>query len=81
MTAYERVITHVISKIDSGDWGPGFRLPGAKALGAELGVGPATVNQAYRSLRERGTIVTRRGSGRFVPGEDTNAEPTGNDVA
>lgn len=72
VTAYERVIAHVVSKIDSGEWGPGFRLPGARALGAELSIGTATVNQAYRSLVERGTIIGRPGAGRFVPWSTSN---------
>jgi DNA-binding GntR family transcriptional regulator len=72
MTAYERVITHVTSKIESGEWGPGFRLPGARELGEELGIGTATVNQAYRSLVERGTIIGRKGAGRFVPWDVSN---------
>jgi GntR family transcriptional regulator, transcriptional repressor for pyruvate dehydrogenase complex len=81
MTAYQRVITHVTSKIESGKWGPGFKLPSASELAEELDVGMTTVVNALRSLQDRGKIIGRAGSGRFVPGGDTNAQPTSNDAA
>jgi DNA-binding GntR family transcriptional regulator len=69
VTAYERAITHVISKIQNGQWPPGFKLPGAKDLGEYLGIGRATIDQAYRSLREWSILVSRPGGGRWVAGD------------
>ncbi|MFJ1869620.1 aminotransferase class I/II-fold pyridoxal phosphate-dependent enzyme [Streptomyces sp. NPDC088097] len=54
--------------VGSGALAPGTLLPPLRELATELGVNPNTVAAAYRTLRERGVIVTdgRRGS-RVLP--------------
>ncbi len=52
--------------ITSGDLAPGDRLPTVRELAAELGVSPATVSHAWRSLADAGLIVSRGRSGSFV---------------
>ncbi len=51
-------------RIHDGELGPGERLPPVRALAAELGVDPGTAATAYRSLRQRGFVVSdgRRGT-------------------
>ena len=66
MTAFQRVITHVTEKIDSGEWPSGFKLPSTAKLAEQLGISETWVNNALRSLQDRGIIEGRAGSGRFV---------------
>ncbi|MDF1603270.1 PLP-dependent aminotransferase family protein [Nocardioides sp. YIM 152315] len=45
---------------------PGARLPSTRALVAEHGVSPVTVQKALRALATRGAVETRPGVGTFV---------------
>ncbi|HKP17291.1 MAG TPA: aminotransferase class I/II-fold pyridoxal phosphate-dependent enzyme [Gaiellaceae bacterium] len=45
---------------------PAEKLPTVRELAANLGVSPATVAAAYRTLRQRGFVVTGRGRGTQV---------------
>jgi DNA-binding transcriptional MocR family regulator len=51
-------------RIHDGELGPGARLPPVRTLAAERGIDPGTVAAAYRSLRQRGFVVSdgRRGT-------------------
>ncbi|MET0713661.1 MAG: aminotransferase class I/II-fold pyridoxal phosphate-dependent enzyme [Mycetocola sp.] len=62
-----RGIAEAISRlITSGVLAPGDRLPTVRQLGAELGVSPATVSQAWQAMASVGLIVSRGRSGSFV---------------
>ncbi|MFT4123402.1 MAG: aminotransferase class I/II-fold pyridoxal phosphate-dependent enzyme [Microbacteriaceae bacterium] len=52
--------------VTTGDLAPGDRLPTVRALAGELGVSPATVSHAWRTLASAGLIVSRGRSGSFV---------------
>jgi DNA-binding GntR family transcriptional regulator len=80
VSQYQRVITYLLEKIDNGEYPPGSKLPSTQELMAELGASRATVDQAYRSLVERGRVESRVGAGRFVPRPDVSANHTGDDV-
>lgn len=53
--------------IRDGEVTPGERLPTVRALAAELGIGVATVSQAWSQLAEAGMVTTRGRAGSFVP--------------
>ncbi len=61
--AWQTVLEHVESRLLSGELAPGDRLPGERALSAELGVGRSSVREALRVLEVLGLIRTQTGSG------------------
>ena len=61
--AWQAVLEHVESRLLSGELAPGDRLPGERALSAELGVGRSSVREALRVLEVLGLIRTQAGSG------------------
>ncbi|BAH53463.1 FadR/GntR family transcriptional regulator [Rhodococcus opacus] len=54
------------SRIDSGEWEVGAKLPGETTLAAELGVGRSTVREAVRMLAGLGMLESRQGAGVFL---------------
>ncbi|MBV6759292.1 FadR/GntR family transcriptional regulator [Rhodococcus opacus] len=54
------------SRIDSGEWEIGTKLPGETTLAAELGVGRSTVREAVRMLAGLGMLESRQGAGVFL---------------
>ena len=65
-------------KILDGTYGPGKRLPTAKAFAQEYGAAPMTVQNAIRLLREEGLVITQQGRGIFVSSEP-NAPSAGHE--
>jgi DNA-binding FadR family transcriptional regulator len=61
--AWQAVLEHVESRLLSGELAPGDRLPGERALSADLGVGRSSVREALRVLEAMGLIRTAAGSG------------------
>ncbi|WP_369179264.1 GntR family transcriptional regulator [Streptomyces mutabilis] len=53
-------------EIAAGTFGPGDRLPGARAYAKKLGVALMTVQNAYTQLQEEGLVEGRTGSGTYV---------------
>ncbi|MBA8959056.1 FadR/GntR family transcriptional regulator [Rhodococcus opacus] len=56
------------SRIESGEWEVGAKLPGETTLAAELGVGRSTVREAIRMLAGLGMLESRQGAGVFLRG-------------
>jgi len=61
--AWEHVLRHIERLLLDGEVAPGDRLPGERALAAELGVGRSSVREALRVLEVLGLVRTHTGSG------------------
>lgn len=61
--AWEAVLAHIEGALQGGTLRPGDRLPGERALAADLGVGRSSVREALRVLEVLGLIRTASGSG------------------
>jgi len=56
----------LISKIETGAFKPGDKLPTERALSEHFCVQRATIRQAWGVLEARGLVIRKRGSGTFV---------------
>ncbi|MGN1008254.1 MAG: GntR family transcriptional regulator [Butyricicoccus sp.] len=56
----------LILRIVSGEYAPGANVPAVRALAAEAGVNPNTMQRALSELESRGLVETRRTAGRTV---------------
>ncbi|MCP4598913.1 GntR family transcriptional regulator, partial [Neptuniibacter sp.] len=63
---YIQIAEHLISKIETGEFKPGDKLPTERALNEHFNVQRATIRQALGVLEARGLILRKRGSGTFV---------------
>jgi len=66
MTVEERIRSDIESRIHSGEWRPGDRIPFEHQLVAAYGCSRATVNKALSQLARAGLIERRRKAGSFV---------------
>lgn len=62
----QMVRNHVLSRIESGEWSEGARIPSEAKLVEQLGVSRMTVHNALRDLSAEGVLARRRGAGTFV---------------
>src|SRR5690554_2378708 len=65
---HRQIAEAIRSRIRSGQWGPGERLPSIPAIAATFGVAKQTVQRAVDQLRIEGLIITKPGSGTYVRG-------------
>ncbi|EST26111.1 GntR family transcriptional regulator [Streptomyces roseochromogenus] len=63
---YQRIADSLREAIQSGEYGPGDRLPGENDLMAEHGVARMTARQALGVLKDEGVAESRKGAGVFV---------------
>lgn len=66
MTAYGRLASEFWTKISSGEWPAGTRLPTVAELAKQYGVAPVTIRGALGLLVAQGLIHSRQGRGTFV---------------
>ncbi|SEI12414.1 transcriptional regulator, GntR family [Rhizobium tibeticum] len=63
---YLRIFKDIETKILSGDWRPGDRIPKEHDLVNDYGCSRMTVSKALTALVERGLVVRKRKTGSFV---------------
>lgn len=66
-TLAEEVVGNLTDNIQQGRLKPGDKLPTESEIMATLGVSRTVVREAYSRLTARGLLVSRRGSGAYVP--------------
>ncbi len=75
---WEQILEVLNSRIDSGEWGPKFKISEVKLM-EEFGVARPTIRKAMERLREAGKIYTVPNLGSFVTTnteEDSSPETT-----
>ncbi len=73
--AYEAVYDGIRSRISSGHWGVGSRIPTIEELAREFGTGVSSVREAVKILGKQGILSIEQGRGTYVA--QHVAEPSG----
>lgn len=73
-TLNHRIRSDIESRILSGEWAPGFRIPYEHELVAQYGCSRMTVNKVLTTLAESGMIERRRRAGSFVARQPPHLE-------
>ena len=63
---HEELTEKLLSKIQSGEYKPGDRLPAERVLAAEYGISRSVVREALSSLNQMGCIASKVGGGSYV---------------
>jgi len=72
-----QVETLIRSKVRSGEWGPGRKIPSEREMAELLDVSRTTVRNALQALTQQGLFERRIGQGTFVRAADRAAPPVG----
>jgi GntR family transcriptional repressor for pyruvate dehydrogenase complex len=63
----EQVVSHIRALIVGGKLKPGDQLPAERDLAVQIGVSRPTVRAGLRALAAMGVVVSRHGSGTYIP--------------
>ncbi len=63
---YIQIVEEIQTRIVTGVYQPGEKLPSVRELASEAGVNPNTMQKAFAELEDSGLIQTQRTSGRNV---------------
>ena len=63
---FEQIVQSVRDAVIRGLFAPDEHLPSVRALAAELGINPNTIQKAYGELERQGVIYSLAGRGNFV---------------
>ncbi|MBJ6134305.1 histidine utilization repressor [Ochrobactrum sp. Q0168] len=66
LSLHQRILDDIESRILSGEWAPGHRIPFEHELTEQYGCSRMTVNKALTQLAKAGLIERKRKSGSFV---------------
>jgi GntR family transcriptional regulator len=77
---WARIEASLRERIESGELGPGQRLPAERDMARQLGVSRMTVRQALAALADRGLVERGVGQGTFVSGAGKVEYPLGRDA-
>lgn len=64
--AYQRIVSEVVGKIESGEWPAGHKLPSSREMQEQYKVSHMVVRTAVTILRDRGLVESVSGVGVFV---------------
>lgn len=78
---YTQILEIIRTRIISGIYAPGSRLPSVRELAAEASVNPNTMQRAFVELKKSGLVTTQRGSGRTVTEDITMIEQVQKEIA
>ena len=67
---YTQIIDEMTTRIASGLYEPGEKLPSVRDLAMDAGVNPNTMQRALAELERRELVFSERTSGRFVTKEE-----------
>ncbi|MET8749409.1 winged helix-turn-helix domain-containing protein [Streptomyces sp. NPDC004667] len=71
---YVQVAEYLRRQIESGELGPGDKLPSSRELQEKFGIASATVQNALRALKTEGLIYSVSGRGSFVRRHEADPE-------
>ncbi|MBI5162809.1 MAG: FadR family transcriptional regulator [Magnetospirillum sp.] len=71
----DRVVDRILARIASGEWAPGQRLPGERALAEEMGVSRVSVRAALQGLKTQGFLDAVQGGGTRVISSTATMDP------
>lgn len=77
----DTAVLRLRSRISSGEWAVGSRIPAEPALVELLGVGRNTVREAVQSLVHAGLVERRQGSGTYVLSSSELSVTIGREIA
>jgi len=63
---YERIKTHLLTRIQSGEWQDGAKIPSEHELMAAIGASRMTIHRALRELQQEGFLRRVQGRGTFI---------------
>ncbi len=71
---YKEVRRYVLSRLNSGDWKPGQKIPPELELARQLNVAISTVRAGIKDLAAEGLLIRRQGKGTFVGQHDFQSQ-------